>query len=77
MVETEIEVGTEISETSAANNWTIVDGLSGTEKTVDHEPTRADLDEFRRERGYSTMKVNRVDHSCNTVTVRPVDKSGN
>lgn len=58
------------------NEWKIIDVRSGEEKTLDHEPTREDLKEFKDELGYSAIKITRIDEEAKEVEVTPVDVSG-
>ena len=58
------------------DEWKIIDTRSGEIKTLDHEPTRDDLKEFKDELGYSAIKITRIDEEAKEVEVTPVDVSG-
>lgn len=55
--------------------WTVVDAISGDEQEYESEPTKADVIAFKRDYGYSTVKVKK-NTAERTITIRPVDKAG-
>ena len=55
--------------------WTVVDAISGDEQEYESEPTKADVIAFKRDCGYSTVKVKK-NTADRTITIRPVDKAG-
>lgn len=61
--------------TEDENVWTVVDAISGDEQEYDAEPNKADVIAFKRNCGYSTVKV-RKNAAERTITIRPVDKAG-
>ena len=77
-----MENGQIISETTAQNEtapamtWTVIDSVTRKSKTYDHEPSNQDLLEFKRELGYTSMKVEHVNNEERTVYLRPNDVSG-
>ena len=64
------------TETTAPMTWTVIDSVTRKSKTFDQEPSNQDLLTFKRELGYTSMKIEHVNNEERTVYLRPNDVSG-